>query len=150
MATTPIKGEGIVLYISDSSIYRPIACLTQNSLNETRGVIETQTKCDPGVTTKNAGTYAYDLSCEGLYIDTTSATGEITKASHDYLHSLIAAGTEVTWKMDTGLTDTVAYYGTAFITDLGADFASGDENSNFSATLSGNGAIVTVDPEGFT
>ena len=145
--STFIKGEGLILYIHDGSIYRPIACLTSNSLAETRGVIETQTKCSPGVTEKSSGTYAYNISAEGLYIDTTSIGAEVTKASHDYLHTVMASGASFTWKMDTKLTDTTAYYGTAVLTDLEATGAAGDEFASFSATLDGSGAIVTVDPE---
>ena len=139
-----IKGENLILYVYDDTIYRPIACLTSNSLSETQEIIESQTKCNPGVVIKTPGTYSYELSADGEYIDTTSATGEITKASHDYLHSIF--GTLVTWKLSTGLTDTAFYYGTALLNDLTGDFASGNDLATFSASLSGSGAIVTVDP----
>jgi len=140
-----IKGENLVLYIWDSSIYRPIACLTSNSLSQTQNIIESQTKCDPGVVIKDAGTMSYEITAEGQYIDTTSVGAEVTKASHDYLKSIM--GTEVTWKMDTGLTDTTAYYGTAIVGDLSLDASAGDELAVFSCTLAGSGSIVTVDPE---
>ena len=113
-------------------------------MNETQDIIDSQTKCDPGVLIREPGTYSYEISAEGEYIDTTSAGAEVTKASHDYLHTVF--GTKVTWRMDTGLTDTAFYYGTAIINDLSADFGAG-ENSTFSASLSGSGVIVEVDPE---
>lgn len=144
-----IKGEAIVLYVYDTTdvAYRPIACLTSNSLNITRGVIETQTKCDPGTTTRAAGTRSYEIPCEGLYIDTTSVGAQVTKASHDYLLDIIQSTTgTVTWRMDTGLTDTPYYYGTGILTDLGNDNASGDEFATFSATISGDGDVVKIDP----
>lgn len=140
-----IKGDVNILYIHDGSAYRPIACLTSNALSSTVEVLETQTKCAPGVTTKDAGNFSYSLSIEGEYIDTTSTGGETTKASHDYLFVQQQAKTKVTWKMATGLTDTAAYYGTALITDLSIDSPAGDK-STFSGTLDGDGAIVTVDP----
>jgi predicted secreted protein len=139
-----IKGELLILYVWDSSIYRPIACLTQNSLSETQNIIESQTKCDPGVITKIAGSYSYELSAEGEYIDTTSAGAEVTSASHDYLHSVF--GTEVTWKLATGLTDTDFYFGTAILNDLSMDAAAGDDLATFSASLTGTGLIVEIDP----
>jgi len=141
---TKIKGELLILSVWDSSIYRPIACLTSNNLSETQNIIESQTKCDPGVVTKTPGAYSYELSAEGEYIDTTSATGAITLASHDYLHEVF--GTEVTWRLATGLTDKPFYYGTAIINDLSGDFASGDDLATFSATLTGSGLIVEIDP----
>lgn len=142
---TKIKGDVLILSVHDGSAYRPIACLTSNSLNETQNIIESQTKCDPGVITKSPGSYTYELSAEGEYIDTTSVGAEVTLASHDYLHSVF--GTEVTWRLATGLADTAFYYGTAIINDLSGDFGSGDDLATFSASLAGSGSIVEVDPE---
>jgi hypothetical protein len=143
-----IKGELLVFYIYDTTdvAYRPVACLTSNSLTETRNIIESQTKCNPGVTTKTSGTYNAEIGLEGEYIDTTSVGAAVTKASHDYIHDIIVLGSEVTWKMDTGLTDDDAYYGTGFVSDLGLDAPAGDELATFSASLSVNGLVVKVDP----
>lgn len=143
---TPIKGELGILYVHDGTIYRPIACLTKNSFSPTVSVIESQTKCHPGVITKQAGVFSYKLTADGEYIDTTSIGGESTKASHDYLFTKMTAKLAVTWKLDTGVTG-VIYYGTAIITDLPLDQGAGDELSTFSITLEGSGAVVTVDPE---
>ena len=143
---TFIKGDVLILSIHDGSAYRPVACLTSNSLSESMGIIEVSTKCDPGVSQKAAGTYSYEISAEGEYIDTTSAGAETTKASHDYMHSVFQAGAEITWKMATGIADTSDYYGAGYLTSLSADAPTGDEFATFSMTLSGNGSIVTVDP----
>lgn len=141
-----IKGEDLILYLHDGSIYRPVACLTSNSLSQTRAVIESQTKCLPGLIEKTSGSLSYEVSFEGEYIDTTSVGAEVTKASHDKIKLQIETAGLTTWKMDTGLADTVAYYGTAIIQDLELTAPAGDELSTFSGTLSGNGAIVTTDP----
>ena len=58
---------------------------TYLSLAQTRNIIESQTKCDPGLVVKDAGSLTYEISFEGQYIDTTSTGGETDKASHDYL-----------------------------------------------------------------
>lgn len=147
--STFIKGDAIILYIHDGSIYRPVACLTSNSLSQTRGVIETQTKCLPGLTEKQAGSMAYNIGLEGNYIDTTSAGAEVTKGSHDWLKTTwMDTGTSFTWKMDTGLADNVAYYGTGLLSDLELTAPSGDEFATFSGAIDGSGAITIVDPEG--
>ena len=146
MANTKIKGENLVLYIWDSAIYRPVACLTSNSLSETRGLIESQTKCSPGVIDKLSGTYSYEISFEGEKIDTTSVGAEVTKASFDYLHDVIDLGEAITWRLDTGLTDDPFYYGTGILTDNEGTDAAGDELSTFSGTISGIGKIVKTDP----
>ena len=144
--STFIKGDVNVLSIHDGTIWRPIACLTSNTLSETVGIIETQTKCEPGETLKQAGSHSYELSCEGNYIDTTSAGAEVTKASHDYLRSFMDSKASFYWKLATGLTDTAAYYGTAILSSLETTAAAGDEFTTFSASLAGSGAIVSVDP----
>lgn len=140
-----IKGDALVLHVWDGSAYRPIACLTSNALNQTRNIIESQTKCDPGQVIKDSGSLTYDLSFEGQYIDTTSTGAETSKASHDYLFGLMNAGADDTWKLDTGLADTVAYYGTGIFQDLSLTGDAGDR-ANFSGTISGSGLIVTTDP----
>jgi len=142
----PIKGEVGILYIHDDTIYRPVACLTSNSLNTAVSIIESQTKCFPGVVKKQAGVFSYTIDAEGEYIDTTSVGGETTKASHDYLLTKQQAKLPVTWKLDTGVTGAV-YYGSAILSDLTLDQGAGDEISTFSVTLDGDGEIVTVDPE---
>jgi len=143
---TIIKGyEGILsVYDTVAVAYKPIACLTSNSLTTALSVIESNTKCDPGNTVRTADQFSYDIAADGEYIDTTSAGGETTLASHDWLLEIQMAKTNLTWKLDSGLADTI-YYGTAIITDLNLDQPA-DGASTFSATLSGSGAIVLVDP----
>lgn len=141
----PVKGELGILYIHDGTLYRPIACLTSNGIDSTVSVISSQTKCNPGLTIKQGGTFDYTLNAEGEYIDTTSVGGEDTKASHDYLLTKQQTKLAQTWKYDTGVTGAV-YFGTAIITDLGLTQGAGEEISTFSLTMEGSGAIVLVDP----
>ena len=140
-----IKGEIGILYIHDASSYRPIACLTSNSLATAVSAIDSQTKCNPGSVEKLGGTFSYVIDAEGEYIDTTSVGGDLAKASHDYLLGRQQGATLVTWKLVTGVTGQV-YYGNALITDLNLDQGSGDDLSTFSITLDGSGLITSVDP----
>ena len=144
-----IRGEKGILYIWDTAAYKPVACLTSNGLNTTLAMIESTTKCFPGVVEKTPGTFSYSLDAEGEYIDTTTEDGgDDTKASHDALFLLQQNKTLVEWKLDTDVDngDSVKYYGSAYITDLSATFGSGDEVTTFSLTLDGDGAIVLTDP----
>ena len=141
----PIKGEIALLYIHDGTIYRPLACLTSNSFSPSVSIIESNTKCNPGVTIKTAGMFNYTLEAEGEYIDTTSVGGDVTKASHDYLFTKMTAKLPVAWKLDTGVTG-VIYYGSGIITDLPLDQGAGDELSTFSITIEGSGDVTKVDP----
>jgi hypothetical protein len=138
-----LKGVNGIVSIYDGVAYRPVACLTSNSLASTLSVIESNTKCDPGVVIKNAGTFSYSLSMDGEYIDTTSVGGDTAKASHDYLLTKQRAKETITWKLDSGLLTTI-YYGTAIVTDLDLTQGAGDEISTFSATFDGSGDISTV------
>jgi predicted secreted protein len=119
--------------------------LTSNSLSTAVSVIESNTKCNPGVTKIQGGIYSYTLEAEGEYIDTTSEGGDDTKASHDYLVQLQLTKELVTWKLVTGVTG-ATYYGNALIADLSLDMGSGDDLATFSLTLNGDGEISTVDP----
>lgn len=142
----PIKGELGLLYIHDGTIYRPLACLTSTSFNPSFSVIESMTKCDPGVVIKTAGMFNYTLDAEGEYIDTTSVGGDTTKASHDYLFAKMQLKLPVIWKLDTGVLG-VVYYGTAIITDLPLEQGAGDELSTFSISLEGSGAVSLINPK---
>lgn len=140
-----IKGEGLILYVHDGALYRPVACLTSNSLDTELGVIEAQTKCSPGVTETQAGTFSYTLTADAIAIDTTSVGGDDTKASHDYLLGLQQAKTDVNWRMNSGSTD-LTYYGNGILTSLGLEAPAGDEFATFSLTINGSGGISTTDP----
>lgn len=141
---TIIHGKLGILSIWDSSAYEPIACVTSSSLATSLSVIESNTKCDPGVTVRNADQFSYDVSVDGELLDTTSVGGDATKQSWDALLALQMAKTNVQWKYDVGLADDI-FYGTAIISDLNLDQPA-DANSTFSCTLSGSGVIVLVDP----
>lgn len=140
-----IKGEELLLYVNDGALYRPVACLTSNSLDTELGVIEAQTKCAPGVTETQAGTFSYTLTADAIAIDTTSVGGDDTKASHDYLLGLQQSKLKVNWKMDSGSTGLI-YYGQGILTSLGLEAPAGDEFATFSLTINGSGAISTNDP----
>lgn len=143
-----IRGEKGILYIWDTSAYKPVACLTSNGLSSNLAMIESRTKCFPGVVKKTAGTFSYTIDAEGEYIDTTTGGGDTAKKSHDALFVLQQNKTLVTWKIDTNVDDasSVKYYGTGYITDLSATFGSGDEVSTFSLTIDGDGAVTNIDP----
>lgn len=140
-----IKGEGLILYIHDGALYRPVSCLTSNSLNTELAVIESQTKCAPGVVEKQAGAFSYTIEADAQLIDTTSVGGDDTKASHDYLLTIQQSKENVNWKMDSGTTGLV-YYGVGLITSLGLEAPAGDEFASFTLTIDGSGAISTADP----
>jgi hypothetical protein len=143
-----IKGDAIILYLKDSDgDYLPVACLESTSLNETRNVLEAQTKCDPGQTVRAYGTYSYEIPMEGKYIDTTSAASPSfdTAASHDALAAKIRNEEDCDWRLSTGLADTPYYYGTGLLSGLNLDAPSGDW-ATFSGTIMGSGVVSATEP----
>ena len=142
--STFIKGEDLILYVWDTSVYKPIACLTSNAMNLVKAIIETSTKCDPGVVIRASGTKSYEIPFEGIYIDTTSVGAETTKASHDSLLALFDTDDEQEWKMDSGLTDNPAYYGSGIFASLDFTAGSGDEFATFSGSISGSGDLPST------
>lgn len=147
MSTIPLDGDNSVVFLYLENAWKPIACITSNSLSSVVEVRERQTKCNPGVIEKSAGTFSYTIDVEGEYIDTTTVGGDDAKASHDALLILQISKELQTWKIDTNLTDvnSTKYYGQALLTDLSADFPAG-ENATFSVTLDGSGVIEFTDP----
>ena len=143
-----IRGEKGILYIWDSSAYKPIACLTSNGLNSQLAMIESKTKCFPGVVKKTPGTLNNTIDAEGEYIDTTTIDGDTAKISHDAMFLLQQNKTLVTWKIDTNVDNgtSVKYYGNGYFTDLKATFGSGDEVTTFSVTIEVDGAVLLTDP----
>lgn len=140
-----IKGADLLLYVWDGTLYRPVACLTSNSLDSELGVIEAQTKCNPGVTETQAGTFSYTITADAIALDTTSVGGDDTKASYDYLLDVQQAKTNVNWKMDSGTT-ALTYYGNGILTSLGLEAPAGDDFATFTLTINGSGAISKTDP----
>lgn len=149
MSTAAIKGDFGILFIRDvaGEAWKPIACLTSNSLATNVEVIDRQTKCAPGVIEKSAGAFTFSLSLEGEYIDTTTVGGDDTKKSHDRLLELQETKELINWFLDTDINavDGVKYFGQGLITDLSLDQGVA-ENSTFSGTIDGSGSILRVDP----
>lgn len=143
-----IRGEKGILYIWETSVYKPVACLTSNGLSSQLSMIESTTKCFPGVVKKTPGQLNNSIDAEGEYIDTTTAGGDTAKVSHDKMFLLQQNKTLVTWKIDTNIddVDSVKYYGTGYFTDLSATFGSGDEVATFSVTIDVDGAVLLIDP----
>lgn len=144
-----IRGEKGILYLWEATVYKPLACLTSNGLSSQLSMIESTTKCFPGVVKKTPGQLNNSIEAEGEYIDTTTAGGDSAKVSHDKMFLLQQNKTLVTWKIDTNIDSatSVKYYGTGYFTDLSATFGSGDEVATFSVTIDVDGAVLLTDPE---
>jgi predicted secreted protein len=143
-----IKGEVSILSVHDGTTYKPVACLTSNAIATDLSVIESTTKCNPGIMVRQPGMFSYSVTAEGQYIDTTTVGGDDAKRSHDALLAKQLTKTLVNFKLDTNVSnaESIKYFGSAVISSLSADFGSGDDLATFSLTLDGNGLVLLTDP----
>lgn len=143
-----IKGSAGVLSIWDADetipLYEPVACVTSFTITTDTTVLETNNSCAPNTTTREPDKRSFTVSVDGDYLDTTSVTGDTAKIGHDYLLSKQLSNTKVYVKLETGLADTT-YYGYVIISSLNLDMAQTDFGK-FSATFTGDGDVLTVDP----
>lgn len=145
-----IKGSNSMLYVwdGDATAYRPLACITSNSLSSTLSLLESATKCNPSGTEYTADRLNESVSVDGEVIDTTSVGGDSAKASWDHLYSLMKDAADndtkhVFW-YDTGVPD-LSYYFKGYIGELSHE-ASATDKITFSATIQVTGNTDTVDP----
>lgn len=141
---TLVKGDTILFKIYDGGAYEPVVCLTSNSLNETKNIIESQTKCDPGQIVKTPGSYTYEISLEGEY-----SVPDASQLSWDSVRGNLVSGTLIQWSME-GFSSggSTTYYGSGYLSEINIEAPAGDEIATFSATLMGDGktGITTTNP----
>lgn len=139
-----IKGDVVLFSIYDTgnSAYEPIGCITSSAISESLEVDEVETKCDPGNIVRTPGSYSYEITGDGIYIDEAVDTG---RQSHNKLKGYLRNKTRITWRMTTGVTTPTEEYGFGYITEAELTGDAG-ENATFSFTLSGDGAITTTNP----
>lgn len=139
---TLVKGDTVLFSIWDGvDSYDPVICLTSNSLNETKNIIESQTKCDAGKIKKTPGSYTYEISIEGEY---GYDSGD--NFQYDELRTRLVNGTLVEWSI-AGFNDgvsSVTYYGSAYLSEVSHTADAGDNIVTFSATLMGTETDITT------
>ena len=120
MAETKVSGRDYILLadINNDGTFKPVACLTTNSLTSTNDTIDATSKCGNEFTP--APSFSQSFDCEGFAID---ETGTPSKDSYQQLYTAHAAKTLFAIKM--GKATPVAgdvYYGGAgslvFISDF--------------------------------
>jgi hypothetical protein len=143
MAETKVSGRDYILLadINNDGTYKPVACLTTNSLTSTNDTIDATSKCGNEYTP--APSFSQSFECEGFAID---ETGTPSKDSYQQLYAAHAAKTLFAIKMGraTPVAGDVYYGGTAtslvFISDFGVT-ADDKDDVKFTATF-----VVSVPP----
>ena len=135
-----INGENRILYIKINGEFLPIGCLTGDSFSETVEMLNTTTGGNAGWETSTPTTQSYNISFEGLVINTTLITvGDTTKVSYDRLKELKRNRTLIEWKSED-IDKTFVESGKGYITEL-SDSSSIDEFISFNASIVGFGKL---------
>ena len=111
------KGEDRVLYIKINNEYLPIGCLTGDSFSESSEMLDTTTRDNAGWKTSTPTLQSYNISFDGLVINTSDLGGDQTKISYDRLTLLKRNKTLIEWKSQDTLGVFVSV-GKGYITEL--------------------------------
>ena len=139
MAETKVSGRDYILLadIDGDSTFKPVACLTSNSITSTLGTIDATSKCGDSYTPSPS--FNQTIECEGFAID---ETGTPAKDSYQQLYAAHAAKTTFAIKMGkaTPTAGDITYSGLVFISNFGVNAADKDD-VKFTATF-----VVTAPP----
>jgi hypothetical protein len=142
MAETKVSGRDYILLadIDNDGTFKPVACLTTNSLTSTNDTIDATSKC--GNQYQPSPVFSQSFDCEGFAID---ETGTPSKDSYQQLYVAHSAKTLFAIKMGkaTPTSGDIVYGGVGqlvFISDFGVQADDGDD-VKFTATF-----VVSVPP----
>jgi len=139
MAETKVSGRDYILLadIDGDATFKPVACLTSNSITSTLGTIDATSKCGDQYTPSPS--FSQTIECEGFAID---ETGTPAKDSYQQLYAAHAAKTIFAIKMGkaTPTSGDITYSGSVFISDFGVT-ADDKDDVKFTATF-----VVSVPP----
>lgn len=132
-----INGSNRVLFIKWEDEFLPIGCLTSDSFSENVEMLSTTTRDNAGWATSVPTNQGYNISFDGLVINTNFNGGDFNKVSLDRLRELKRSRTLIEWKsedVDKIFVDS----GKGYITDL-SDSANIDEFISFNGSIVGFG-----------
>ena len=133
MAETKVSARDYILLadIDGDSTFKPVACLTSNSLTSTLNVIDATSKC--GDQFQAGPSFSQSFRAEGFAID---ETGTPSKDSYQQLYTAHAARTQFAMKMGKAspVTGDITYSGQVFISAFDVNAADKDD-VKFTATF---------------
>ena len=133
MAETKVSARDYILLadIDNDGTFKPVACLTSNSLTSTLNVIDATSKC--GDQFQAGPSFSQSFRAEGFAID---ETGTPAKDSYQQLYTAHAARTTFAMKMGkaTPAAGDITYSGSVFISAFDVNAADKDD-VKFTATF---------------
>lgn len=133
MAETKVSARDYILLadIDGDATFKPVACLTSNSLTSTVNTIDATSKC--GDQFQPGPSFTQSFECEGFAID---ETGTPAKDSYQQLYAAHAARTVFSMKMGkaTPAAGDITYSGQVWISNFDVN-ADDKDDVKFSATF---------------
>ena len=133
MAETKVSARDYILLadIDGDATFKPVACLTSNSLTSTVNTIDATSKC--GDQFQPGPAFTQSFKCDGFAID---ETGTPAKDSYQQLYAAHAAKTVFAMKMGKAVpaAGDITYSGTVFISNFDVTAADKDD-VKFTATF---------------
>lgn len=131
------RGDLAILYIKFQNEFRPVACLTSNSLSESVESLDTTTTDNAGWVTAVPTNQSYQISFSG--VATRDLAPNNNKISLYTLRSIKRARTIFDWEIRTNNGEFVDY-GKGFLSDI-SDTAGVNELVQLSGTIIGFGRL---------
>jgi len=133
MAETKVSARDYILLadIDGNATFKPVACLTSNSLTSTVNTIDATSKC--GDEFQPGPSFTQSFECEGFAID---ETGTPAKDSYQQLYAAHAARTVFAMKMGkaTPTSGDITYSGSVWISNFDVN-ADDKDDVKFTATF---------------
>jgi hypothetical protein len=133
MAETKVSARDYILLadIDGNATFKPVACLTSNSLTSTVNTIDATSKC--GDEFQPGPSFTQSFQCEGFAID---ETGTPAKDSYQQLYAAHAARSVFAMKMGkaTPTSGDITYSGSVWISNFDVN-ADDKDDVKFSATF---------------
>lgn len=144
MAQEKLNGTDVLLYIRVASAWKPVVCLTEQSIERTANEIDVSGKCDAGSSDFLAGRKDRTIPFSGWAI---ANPADLTTLGFDALELLFDNGTSFDWKIAHKSSTTIytPRFGKGVLLSLNETHADND-GIKFDASLRVNGTPVKIDP----
>lgn len=137
-----IDGTYSIFYVKWSGSFLPIGLLISDSFTEDVEMLNTTTRDNNGWKTERPASQNYNISIEGLLVNTNFSGGDFTKISLDRLRVLKRNRTLIQWKTQQAGSTSLDASGYGYITSLSKS-ESTDEFISFNCEIEGFGALLT-------
>ena len=137
-----IDGTYSIFYVKSEGVFLPIGLLISDSFTEDVEMLNTTTRDNNGWKTERPTSQNYNISIDGLLVNTNFSGGDFTKISLDKLKVLKRNRTLVQWKTQQSGSIIVESSGYGYIISLSKSINT-EEFISFNCEIEGFGDLLT-------